>query len=224
MAQQPIPTPQLPADDVKPDEADVQAIIDFSREFMAARESHIGNASSILERAFKSNENAASFYEKVILFDSATIALSLSFLGYMTSHQASHIPRVAFLWLVCPAWGLLLSSIYCCSMRVTAFHNTNTALLQQFSGLSSNFYHQHFGILFNRISTRIKSGVRGQNQSLDLKQMFSQFAALMMKQADEENAGVANMVNEVVQVERKATPFALIGTLTPIVAVILLCI
>ena len=85
--------PQLPEerpnDPNAPDSADVQAIVEFSREFMAARLSHLDNAFSTLEKSFQANENGASFYEKVILFDGATISLSLSFLGYLTSHAST---------------------------------------------------------------------------------------------------------------------------------------
>ena len=142
---------------------------------------------------------------------------------HLHRNTQTDVPRYSFLWLVCPAWGLLLASIYCCSMRVASYHNTNATLLKQFSALSTNYCYQHFAILINRVSTRIKSGFRVADQPADVKQSFSQTAATLMTQATEESNKIAGLMSEAIDLERNATPFALIGTITPILAVMLLC-
>jgi len=108
-------------------------------------------------------------------------------------------------------------------MRVASYHNTNATLLKQFSALSTNYCYQHFAILINRVSTRIKSGFRVADQPADVKQSFSQTAATLMTQATEESNKIAGLMSEAIDLERNATPFALIGTITPILAVMLLC-
>ena len=64
----------------------------------------------LLDKAFRVNENGASFYEKLILFDVGTIALSLTLLGQIVAHTSGgHVPKHPFIWFLCPAWPCYFS-------------------------------------------------------------------------------------------------------------------
>jgi hypothetical protein len=214
---------EQPAGDARSVAADVQAVIDFSRQFMDLRLSHLSNASSILERSFKVNDSAAAFYEKVILFDGATIGLSLSFLASFVAHtSSSHVPRHPFLWFLCPAWVLLLVSIYCCSMRVAGYHNINNSLLRHFSALSSQYYYQHFGIITNRLSTQLKAGLNVKGK--DLREVFSDVAASWMTTAELEGKQISDLLAETETADKKSGYLARAGVMATTIALVLFCI
>src|ERR1019366_9835916 len=111
------------------------------------RRLNLENTSKLLDKIFKANENGASFYEKLILFDVGTIALSLTLLEQIVAHTpGGHVPRHPFLWFLCPAWFLLLVSIQCCTQRIVGFHNANILLVQQMSTLVSENQMRHLSV------------------------------------------------------------------------------
>jgi hypothetical protein len=77
------------------------------------------NLASTAELALKVNDRATGFWEKLILLDGATIALSITFIGSLAT-RIPHMPRVSFLCLVCPAWCLLVTSVLCCWVQMGA--------------------------------------------------------------------------------------------------------
>jgi len=111
--------------EMKVNVTDMQAFRDATRDFMEVQRSFVNEVSRFAESSLKVNENGASFYEKLIFFDGTAIALTVTFLGFLSGHL--HSSRNALLWLVCPAWALLLLSMYCCSKRVTCFYNANNS-------------------------------------------------------------------------------------------------
>jgi hypothetical protein len=120
------------------------------------RRAYLENALKILDKMFKAHENGAAFYEKLILFDVGTIALSLTLLGQIVAHTlGGHVPRHPFLWFLCPAWFLLLVSIQCCTQRIVGFHNVNLVLTQQMSILFADNHAQHLRVLLPRLSAAI---------------------------------------------------------------------
>jgi hypothetical protein len=137
---------------------DLQAFRDSWREFTEIRRLWLDKSFSILETSFSANENAASFYEKLILLDGGTIALSLTLLGGIIA-RGSHVPRYPFMWLVCPAWVLLLTSINLCSQHIVAFHNLNKDAVEQVRVLTDNQYLSYLAVILNRMSLQVPGEV-----------------------------------------------------------------
>jgi hypothetical protein len=177
-----------------------------------------------LERAFRLHENGASFYEKLILLDGGTIALSLTFLGVLIAHTPDgHLPKQPFLWLVCPAWVLLLISICCCWYRIVSFHNLNGTLLQQMCALSSGFYLQYLGIVADRVSVAMHGELRLGQETVDLSQFFSQISAAFRKMASDENSKYDALVLKAIEYGQKPSHPARIAMLSTTLAFVLLC-
>jgi hypothetical protein len=135
---------------------DFQKLRDVTDELMKMQLSHSENASKVLDKVFKAHENGASFYEKLILFNVGTIALSLTLLGQIVAHTpGGHVPRHPFIWYLCPAWFLLLVSIQGCAQRIVGFHNANTLLVQQMSTLFSEDHGRHLSVIVARFSSLV---------------------------------------------------------------------
>lgn len=216
----------MPADETPPDEikitvSDWQGLQEFFREFKELRRSLLDNASSLLENGFRVNQAGASFYEKLILLDGGTIALSLSLLG--AHAPGGHIPKHALYSLVCPAWVLLLLSIFFCWHRIAQFHNLNKNLAQQFAALSSTYYLQYFGILTTKFSRLTQGEIRIETEKYDFSSIMSGLATLMMKTANDENTKLSDLVKQATERNEKSriARFAILATE---LAFILLCI
>jgi len=150
--------------------ADVEKARELIQESLDVRGSYLENVSKVLDKTVRVHENGASFYEKLILFDVGTIALSLTLLGQLVAHTpGGHVPRHPFLWFLCPAWVLLLVSIQCCAQLILGFHNVNTALVAQMSKLVSDNQANYLRVLITRLSAMIGEVALSKEQAQQLR-------------------------------------------------------
>jgi len=205
------PAPQKTAEELQP-------IWDFNREFMEAWHTQLQNQLWIAEKSTEHNQTAASFYEKVILLDSGTIALSLSVLAWVSPHMpGGHVPH-SLLWLMCSAWVSLLISIYCCAMVVTRQHNTNLKLVEQVSAQTTAYCTAHFATLGSRLS------VLSNNESeLDVRDFIRKTYTRVVTAASDEGKNVADMLKEQLLSQTVRDCFALGGVIMTSAAFALLC-
>lgn len=216
----------MPTDETAPGEinitfSDWEALQNFFREFRELRRSHIDNAAVLLENCFKVNQASASFYEKLILLDGGTIALSLSLLG---AHASGHIPKQAFYCLVCPAWVLLLFSILCSGARIAQIHNVDKNLAQQFAALSAAYYLQYFGILTTKFSKLTQGKIRIESEEHDFSSFMSGLAALITKTATETQKQLSDLVKHATEADESTSRLARLAVRATQAAFILLCV
>jgi len=80
-------------------------------------------ALDFFQKVTEVTRDGTALYEKLILLNGATIALSITFLGYLSSRLAIvHITEKPHLWMVAIAWSLLIASIFCCYHVIVARH------------------------------------------------------------------------------------------------------
>jgi len=205
--------------------ANVQAIRDLYREMREARRSRLEWASSILERSMRLNENGASFYEKWMLLDAGTIALSVTFLGGLLSHTpGGHLPTQPILCLVCPAWALLLTSIYCCWMSIASFHKFNKLLLEGFCAVLSDYELQYLGILMERASGALQGEIKLETEQIDFSKLLVGMGAWFKSKASDEACRYGALIQTATESDQKTTPYKRIAFWSMILAFILLCI
>jgi hypothetical protein len=75
---------------------------------------HAAAAAKLEEIQADIMKGKAGFFERIALLSAASIALSLTFLGYIRSETKTSIP---YLWLLYTAWGLLLLSLLAALLR-----------------------------------------------------------------------------------------------------------
>jgi hypothetical protein len=92
---------------------DKQAFLDQFKEMLRARDETLADSAEGLEGLRKVWEGRISYTEKLILLDTGTFALSLSFLGALGSHSAAKSLPYLFLPTIYSAWASLLVSILC---------------------------------------------------------------------------------------------------------------
>lgn len=191
--------------------ADAEGFKDCHRQFVEERRLWMQSASSRFDKLIRLNENRASFYEKLILLDGGTIALSLTLLGgFISRTPAIHLPRQSFLYLACPAWVLLLISIQGCWATIAQFNSANYFLIEQFYTFSNNYHAQLMAIQVDKLSGLVPG--------------LSALASSVRKTGSEETAKYDALVKEAAEMYRKADLYTGIATLPTTVAFILLCI
>ena len=198
---------------------------DLSDQITGLRRSNLENASKLLDTVFKANENGASFYEKLILFDVGTIVLSLTLLGQIIAHTpGAHVPRHPFLWFLCPAWFLLLISINCCTRRMVSFHHANIVLIKQISALAGENYIQDVTVLVSRIPAVVGEIAVAQGESQTLREVLTKSGGALLNAA-KENTGKANeLIQKAVESDKKTGIAARIGIIATTMALLLICI
>jgi hypothetical protein len=176
-----------------------------------------------VERSVHYHEQAAAFYEKLLLLDGGTIALSLTFLGALhTAAAQSHIPRQAFLWLVCPAWVLLLTSMQACRYLMAAFQNANRHLLESASSLSSNLDLDALAATARIFTKAAQAQLVTETETLDLAEFFTKYAAVLTKLARDASDKYLELLGSAQKIGTRAA--GTIASLSTSAALILLCV
>jgi hypothetical protein len=202
---------------------DQQAAEDFVRSVGEMRRARFDNFRAVVEQCIKINENGASYFEKLLLLDGGTIALSLTLLGALaTRTPGGHVPRIPFFWCVCPAWILLLASINCCRSLMASFHSINRNLVEQVSLMHSSNLALDLGHLSTKLSKNLQGEIRLETETYDISWLFGGMSSLLSKEAAE----ARNKINELTQLGAKVETktAAKIATASTSVALILLCI
>lgn len=216
-----------------------QRVDDLTKDLIGMQRLKSENTAKVFDRAMKAHENGALFYEKLILFDVGTIALSLTLLGQIAAHTpGGHVPRHAFLWFLCPAWLLLLLSIQCCAQRITNYHNANVVLLKQMSDVFSQNHLQELNIFLGRLSGLIKGITLPSEQIQQLQtslqarwQSDQGFAGAFTKMQDAlaevskaQTDDVSKLLQKNAELDRKTGVAARLAIIATTVALVLICI
>jgi hypothetical protein len=221
---------------------DAEKAAELIDELHDVQQAYLENSLKLLDKTFKVNENGASFYEKLALFDIGTIAFSLTLLGQIVAHSVGgHVPRHPFLWFLCPAWLLLLISIQCCAQQIIGFHNANSVLTQQMANVFSDNRVQQMRALFPRLSAvigklalneeqaqqfhfAVSPDANAQNRAKTLSEVFSNMNEALAKATNEETGKVIELLNKANEQSKKVRIAARIGILATTLALLLICI
>jgi len=205
---------------------------------LETQNSHLGNLHKILDQSFRAAENHAAFYEKLVLFDVGTIALSLTFLGQLIARAPSgHIPRHPFLWYLCPAWFLLLLSIYFCAHRIIAVNNIITNQVRQMSNSVSGNHLNRLRSLIASLSRTVGgvslSGDQAQQfrhlQPTDgsyqtLEDVFTGLNTALMGALNQETEDTGKFLADSIRQDKRTSILARLAFASTTIALILICI
>jgi hypothetical protein len=181
------------------------------------------STSNILDKMMRANENAAAFYEKVILFNSATIVLSLTLLGSLSTHVPNgHLPRPALVHFLFPAWLFLLLSIYCFARRLATHHNLNMGLVHQAAALTSSPHYEVLADLVKQAS-RTSGDLRSQSGQ-PIGELFSGIAMSLQRAATDEYLSIPELIKKGTEESKLTGYLVLVGWLATILGLLLLCI
>jgi hypothetical protein len=199
---------------------DVHSIDEVGDSMYEVLHSYMTSRSSAVYAAIALNEKACAFYERMIIADSAILALSLSFVNTLISRSsAAHIPKHLFYSLVCAAWGLLLVAIFLGLHCIAHFHRVNAGLLVWARSLSDEYHTHHLGMLMQRLAWTMTPVA-----AEEVRKQISSNGTEAMASATEIRSGGDAKLNDLVGESRKYNRLSRLLMLCTVVAVILLCI
>lgn len=199
-----------------------EVLAGFAELFVRARD----NTTKRAELSFRLNEQAISFSEKLALLDGATIALSLTLIGSLVSHSG-HVPRHAFLLLVCPAWGLLLLSMYCSWVRMVSIHAVNVAALTATAAEIDKFELNVLTLLVTRLTLEAKNAIVEPVTNPAIEKVLQGFAEASAKVTGAIDAWEKKASNSAQSGSGKSTlsaPFEHVAKWSTALALVLLCL
>jgi hypothetical protein len=215
-------------DEIKLKEADL--VVEFAKECFGVVNQILLSAparyADSAERTMKVNDRATAFLEKLILLDGATIALSLSFIGALVP-RLSHIPRVSFVCLVCPAWCLLLLSVFSCWVRMGAIQLLAISNIETTRAQIEKVQIQQMKVMMEVLLSRARQAVVEPVTRSDLNDAFQEMERAvaqvltgsidLWEKQSSESAGKAKASYD------STTPVAKVALCSTALAFILLC-
>jgi hypothetical protein len=128
------------ADEPKPLTGDPAVLNELFAEWRDWSQQHVNYAGLIFKGASEFNKQIAAFHERLLLISLGTIGLSVTALtAYIPKIPSSvYFPRHIFVWLIAPAWMLLMVSTL---LSVTVIAHTivaNRVLLVDLRKLVNN--------------------------------------------------------------------------------------
>jgi hypothetical protein len=196
-------------------DAEKQTCQSLLREMLTVQRSYIDGISDMTDKVFKLNEQIAGFYQKLVVLDGAVIALSLSLIGsvltYTTGH---HIPKQPFLSLVCPAWVLLLISMWACWHNIFRCYEANRKMQKQHASMCTEHH-----LLYLSVVGKMLAGVSPALQGVSAE------VETLQKAKNTVSSEAQTAIQAVLAVvEKPRLLFARLAGLCMIAGIVLLCI
>jgi hypothetical protein len=128
-----------------------------------------------VDKAFDLNKQVASFYERIMLLDVGTLALSITALTTLVARfPTAHLPRTTFLWIIVPAWSLLLFSTFGCRAVIAHTVDANKVLYDQWQKNTFQYNFVRIATLITRISNSMSGTITFDAGPQDVNQKFSE--------------------------------------------------
>jgi hypothetical protein len=160
----------------------------------------------------------------LLLIAVGTIGLSITAFIALASRFTPHVPRNAFVWLICSAWGLLFISAISFNAAITHTIIENATLFKHWAGLLQAYHSQMFATSLTKPSTVLSGEVPVAGETHDVKQLFAKLAGDL----NEAGASVENERMRMLQVgsvqSSPARGLARVGMIAMQVGFVLLCI
>lgn len=127
----------------------------------------------IYDRLTKHFDAGTALYEKVILLDGAIIALSITFLGSLSSRFTNaHITQAPHLWMVGISWLLLIASVYCSYRTIVDRNGAGIRYLISISSERHQYVHQRLGVTLRGLASVIRGEVSHGAENIQISEML----------------------------------------------------
>lgn len=162
------------------------AVKDLFKAFDRHQRFRLQTASDFFQNCFEVARDGTALYEKLVLLNGTTIALSITFLGYLSSRLATiHITEKPHLWMVAVAWSLLIVSIFCCYHVIVARHSAMLGLLGRVSNAHTEYIYQRLGVLLNSLGKLVQGSVAVGSEKVEFSKLTETLNTLLKNESDE---------------------------------------
>jgi hypothetical protein len=178
-------------DDVPPAEQHVSGdpakMLEGATAFFTAYRSLVDDIGSGVEKSLEVNKQIAALYERFLLVDIGTIALSVTAITSLASRpNAVPTHKYTFVLLIGLAWLLLLPSTFCCRAMITAAAAGNAKILHEWRGIATSLNLQQVARACLLLSKAISGTAVVQGEKRDMSAFFSSMAHNLIGVVNEE--------------------------------------
>jgi hypothetical protein len=183
----------------------------------------IQTAMELCEKLLKQVDAGTALYEKLILLDGAIIALSITFLGSLSTHlTTAHVGTRPHLWLVAVSWLLLIMSVYCCHRVIVDRHGASYRVLTKLSSECHQYMYQRTGILLSSVGAVFTGEVPIGAERVQISKIMEQLNVALKQEGETVAKRMDDYITEGKKTYKEGL-FAHAATGFTILAVVLLC-
>ena len=214
------------ADDPKPLTGDPAVLNELLAKWGEWSRQHVNYADLIFKSAFEFNKQIAAFHERLLLISLGTIGLSVTALtSYIPKVPSAVFPKHIFVWLIAPAWILLMVSTL---SSVTVIAHTlvaNRVLLVELRRLVNTTSFNQAAVQLRKLSTASTGTVTYNSQAFEASDLFTKLADDLNRQVQEPSGGFADGATKQAVLEAsKLAKFGRFAMITLQLGLVLLCI
>jgi hypothetical protein len=178
----------------------------------------------LFEKTFNLITQGTGLYEKLILVNGAAIALSITFLGSLSSHTAmDHIQSRPPLWMIDIAWALLILSIYLSYRVIIERHSATVSVLRKVSISHSKYQYDRLELILIQLSRILAGKLTVGDKKVDIQALFLTFAEALKKEGEAKVKESSDLADAALK-ESKERPLARLAIWCTLIAVVILCI
>ena len=175
-----------------------------------------------LSNHLRIHDQSIAFYEKLILLDGGTIALSLTFISSMKSNL--HLSKAAVFGLVAPSWALLLISVFCSWQFMLRMGIVNQSLVKQVNALAEGFHLQYLSILTGKIPNVVKGTFEFEGKAVDVAEHMTKASQQVSELATKQSNSIQGLVDAAGVQVKQIRVYSVLAMLSTQLALILMCV
>jgi hypothetical protein len=155
---------------------------DLFNQFHIAYRQYIDDWSVRVEKASDINKQVSTFYERILFIDLGTLSLSVTAISTLASRiSASVSVKHTFLWLVVPAWILLLFSTFACRHAMATILTLNRSIYDEWFNLTLTYNLQAVSRYLGQLAGVLNGTVRVADADVNFGELFKNFADMTQK-------------------------------------------
>ncbi|QNI30529.1 hypothetical protein H7849_15410 [Alloacidobacterium dinghuense] len=202
----------------------LNAAKELFKEFDDHRRFHLQTSLQLYDKLSSQIGIGTNLYEKLILLDGATIALSVTFLGSLSSRLgAAHLSGHPHLWMVAFSWLLLILSIYFSYRVILDRHSSVYSVLARVSADCSAHNHQRAHVSISGLSGLLKGEILIGEDKIDVSKLFAGLAELVKQEGEDSAKRATEYAAEIRKASREGV-WAKLALNCTMLAVIMLCL
>jgi hypothetical protein len=165
----------------------IVAAKEWVKDFDSYQRFHLQVASDFFQKAADLSSPVTALYEKLILLNGAIIALSITFLGYLSSRvDTARLTERPHLWMVGVTWSLLIVSMYSCYRVLVDRHAAMLRLLGKVSRTHTEYLSQRLGVLLATIGKLVEGDIAVGSDRVEFSKLMELFSTTAKQEGDKQ--------------------------------------
>lgn len=185
----------------------------------------IKSSLDLFKHTYDAVSAGTAIYEKMIVLNGATIALSITLLGSLSARlAAARIPIKPHIWMVSVAWSLLIVSIFCCYRVIIARNSGVHGLLATLVTERTRYNYSRLGVLFASLGPLLKGNVKVGDMKVETSKAIEALSEALKAEGDQIVLKSVEKTKAILGVSKGEAVFARIAIYSTMVSVALLCL